>query len=54
MEADKTEARKSIRSVLNVFKARISLIVRTGKVGVVGTTDKAAAGNYLCVNLSSG
>ncbi len=51
-EADKKEAWKSIRSVLHAFKAHMSLIVREGKIGAVGTTDKAAAGYYLVKWLS--
>ncbi len=52
MEADKKEAWKSIRSVLHSFKARMSLIVREGKIGAVGTSDEAAAGYYLVKWLS--
>ena len=51
-EADKKEARKSIRSVLNAFKARMSFIMREGEVGAIGMTDKAAAGYYLVKWLS--
>ena len=46
-EADEKEARKSIRSVLHAFEARMSLTVHEGEVGAVGTTDEAANGYYL-------
>jgi hypothetical protein len=51
-EVDKKEAWKSLRSVLHVFKACMSLIMHEGKVGAVGTTNEAAAGYYLVKWLS--
>jgi hypothetical protein len=52
LEADKKEARKSIHSVLNTFKARMSFIVREGKVGAIGTTNEEATGYYFVKWLS--
>jgi hypothetical protein len=37
----------SICCVLNALEARISLMIREGEVGVVGTMDKAAMGYYI-------
>ena len=51
-EADKKEAQKSIRSVLNAFEACMSLIVHEGKVGAVGMTNEEAAGYCLVKSLS--
>ena len=51
-EADKKEARESIRCILNAHIARMSLIMRKGEVGAVGTTNEAAMGYYLVKWLS--
>ena len=40
-------ARDSICCVLNALEARMSLMIREGEVGAVGTTDKAAMGYYI-------
>ncbi len=40
-------ARDSIRCVLYALEARMSLMIREGEVGAVGTTDKAAMGYYI-------
>jgi hypothetical protein len=44
--------RKSLRCVLNVLEARMSLMMRKGQVGAVGTSDKAVMGYYLVKWLS--
>jgi hypothetical protein len=49
---DEKAAKDSFRCVLNAFEARISLIVREGDIGVVGTEDEAAMGYYLVKWLS--
>ncbi len=51
-EADKKEARESICCVLNAYVARMSLIMRKGEVGAVGTTNEAVMGYYLVKWLS--
>ena len=40
-------ARDSICCVLNALEARMSLMIKEGEVGAVGTTDKAAMGYYI-------
>ena len=52
MDADKKEAHESNPCVLNAHIARMSLIMRKGEVGAVGTTDEAAMGYYLVKWLS--
>jgi hypothetical protein len=52
MEADKKLVRKSLRCVLNVLEARMSLMMRKGQVGAVGTSDEAVMGYYLVKWLS--
>jgi hypothetical protein len=44
---EEKEARDSICFVLNALEARISLMIRKGEVGAVGTTDKAVMGYYI-------
>ena len=44
---DKKEVQESIHCILNVFEARMYLIMHEGKVGAVGTTNEAAMGYYL-------
>jgi hypothetical protein len=39
--------RESLTCVLNALEARMSLMVREGDIGVVGTDDEAAMGYYL-------
>ncbi len=51
-EADKKEARESIRCILNTHIAHMSLAMHEGEVGVVGTTNEAAMGYYLVKWLS--
>ncbi len=51
-EADKKVARESLRCILNTFEARMPLMIPKGRVGAVGTTDKAAMGYYLIKWLS--
>jgi hypothetical protein len=45
-------ARDSILCVLYALEARMSLMIREGEVGAVGTTDKAAMGYYVVKWLS--
>jgi hypothetical protein len=45
-EADKKVARESLHCILNVLVACMSLMMREGHVGAVGTTDKAVMGYY--------
>ncbi len=51
-EADKKVVRESLRCVLNASVARMSLMMREGHTGAVGTTDKKAMGYYLVKWLS--
>jgi hypothetical protein len=51
-EADKKLARESLCYILNALEARMSLMMRKGQVGAVGTTDEAAMGYYLVKWLS--
>jgi hypothetical protein len=44
---EEKEARDSICFVLNALEAQISLMIRKGEVGAVGTTDKAVMGYYI-------
>ncbi len=46
-EDEKKGAGESNLCVLCAMEARISLMMRSGDVGAVGTTDKAAMGYYL-------
>jgi hypothetical protein len=43
-EEEENGARDSIRCELNTFAARISLMIREGEVGAVGTTAKSCNG----------
>ena len=49
---EETGARDSIRCVLNALEARMSLAIREGEVGAVGTIDEAAMGYYIVKWLS--
>jgi hypothetical protein len=49
MEADKKEASESIHCILNAQIACMSLIMRKGEVGAVGTTNEAAKVGYYLV-----
>ncbi len=51
-EADKKMVRESLRCVLNALVACMSLIMREGHIGAVGTTDEKAMGYYLVKWLS--
>jgi hypothetical protein len=46
-DEEKKGARDSICCVLNAFEAWMSLMIREGDVGAVGTTDEAAMGYYI-------
>ncbi len=46
-EEEEKGARDSIRCVLYALEARMSLMIREGEVGAVGTTDEAAMGYYI-------
>jgi hypothetical protein len=46
-EEEEKGARDSIRCVLNALEARMSLMIREGEAGAVGTTDEAAMGYYI-------
>ncbi len=52
MEADKKGAPKSLCCILNALEVRMSLMMREGEVGAIGTTNKAAMGYYLVKWLS--
>jgi hypothetical protein len=51
-KADKKVAHESLRCVLNMLEARMSLMMREGHVGAVGATDKEIIGYYLIKWLS--
>jgi hypothetical protein len=51
-EADKKMVSESLRCILNRLEACMSLMIRKGHIGAVGTTDKAAMGYYLVKWLS--
>jgi hypothetical protein len=51
-EADKKLARETLHCILNRLEACMSLMMRKGQVGAVGTSDKAAMGYYLVKWLS--
>ncbi len=51
-EVDKKLAHKSLRCVLNALEACMSLMMREGQVGAVGTSDNTAMGYYLVKWLS--
>jgi hypothetical protein len=51
-EADKKVVRESLRCILNALVACMSLMMRDGHVGAVGTTDEAVMGYYLVKWLS--
>jgi hypothetical protein len=51
-EADKKGARELHHSVLGAMEAHMSLMIRKGKVGVIGTADKAMMGYYVIKWLS--
>ena len=50
--ADAKGARESLVCVLSAIVARMSLMICTGEVGVVGTSDEAALGYYVVIWLS--
>jgi hypothetical protein len=52
MEADKKGARELHHCILSTMEARMSLMVRKGKVGAIGTADDAAMGYYVVKWLS--
>jgi len=52
MGEDEKGARHSIQCVLNALEARMSLMIREGEVGAIGTADEAAMGYYLVKWLS--
>ena len=52
MEADKKGARESHHSVLGAMEARMSLMIREGKIGAIGTAYKATMGYYVVKWLS--
>jgi hypothetical protein len=52
MDADKKRVQESLCCILNALEARMSLIMRKGKVGAVGTTNKAPIGYYVLKWLS--
>ena len=49
---DEKDARESIKCVLNALEVRVSLMMRSGEVGAVGTTDPAMMGYYMVKWLS--
>ncbi len=49
---DEKGARHSIQCILNALEARMSLLIREGKVGAISTADEAAMGYYLVKWLS--
>ncbi len=51
-EADKKVVHESLRCILNALVARMSLMVREGHIGAVGTTDEKAMSYYLVKWLS--
>jgi hypothetical protein len=51
-EADKKVVRESLHCILNALVACMSLMMREGHIGAVGTTDKKAMGYYLVKWLS--
>ncbi len=51
-EADKKVVRESLHCILNALMACMSLMMREGRIGAVGTTDKKAMGYYLVKWLS--
>ena len=46
-EADKKGARKLHHSVLGAMEAHMSLMIREGGVGAIGTADEATMGYYV-------
>jgi hypothetical protein len=46
-EVDKKGARESHHSVLSAMEARMSLMIREGELGAIGTADKATMGYYV-------
>ncbi len=52
MEVDKKLVGESLSCILNAMEARMSLMMREGQVGAVGTSDIAAMGYYLLKWLS--
>ncbi len=52
MEADKKVVHESLRCILNALVACMSLMMREGHIGAVGTTDKKAMVYYLVKWLS--
>jgi hypothetical protein len=53
MEADKKGAQELHNSVLGTMEACMSLMVREGKMGAIGTADEAALGYYVVKWLSN-
>ena len=51
-EADEKGARESHHSVLGAMEARMSLMIREGAVGAIGTADEAMMGYYVVKWLS--
>ena len=51
-EADKKGARESHHSVLGAMEAHMSLMIREGEVGAIGTADEATMGYYVVKWLS--
>ncbi len=51
-EADKKVVRESLRCILDALVACMSLMMREGHIGAVGTTDEKAMGYYLVKWLS--
>jgi hypothetical protein len=51
-EADEKGARELHHSVLGAMEARMSLMIREGKVGAIGTADEATMGYYVVKWLS--
>jgi hypothetical protein len=51
-EADKKVVRELLCCILNALVARMSLMMREGHIGALGTTDKKAMGYYLVKWLS--
>ena len=51
-EADKKGAQELHHSVLGAMEARMSLMIREGEVGAIGTADEATMGYYVVKWLS--
>ena len=46
-DEEEKRARNSIHCVRNTLEAQMSLMIKEGEVGGVGTTDEAAMGYYI-------